>query len=53
MGVKVGIWTRTIGFSWFCAVLVGLGIDSISVTPSVIKTVNAIYEAEQFIKQKK
>ena len=54
MGVKVGICGQgPSDFPDFAQFLVGLGIDSISVTPdSVIKTVNAIYEPEQFIKQK-
>jgi pyruvate,water dikinase len=54
MGVKVGICGQgPSDFPDFAQFLVGLGIDSISVTPdSVIKTVNAIYEAEQLIKQK-
>lgn len=53
MGVKVGICGQgPSDFPDFAQFLVGLGIDSISVTPdSVIKTVNAIYEAEQHIKQ--
>lgn len=55
MGVKVGICGQgPSDFPDFAQFLVGLGIDSISVTPdSVIKTVNAIYDAEQISKQKK
>lgn len=55
MGVKVGICGQgPSDFPDFAQFLVGLGIDSISVTPdSVIKTVNAIYDAEQILKQKK
>jgi len=51
--VKVGICGQgPSDFPDFAQFLVGLGIDSISVTPdSVIKTVNAIYEAEQQIKE--
>jgi pyruvate, water dikinase len=50
-GVKVGICGQgPSDFPDFAQFLVGLGIDSISVTPdSVIKTVTAIYEAEQEI----
>lgn len=53
-GVKVGICGQgPSDFPDFAQFLVGLGIDSISVTPdSVIKTVTAIHEAEQLIKQK-
>jgi pyruvate,water dikinase len=53
-GVKVGICGQgPSDFPDFAQFLVGLGIDSISVTPdSVIKTVNAIYQAEQLIKDK-
>lgn len=52
--VKVGICGQgPSDFPDFAQFLVGLGIDSISVTPdSVIKTVNAIYEAEQLIEEK-
>jgi pyruvate,water dikinase len=52
--VKVGICGQgPSDFPDFAQFLVGLGIDSISVTPdSVIKTVNAIYEAEQQIKDR-
>lgn len=54
MGVKVGICGQgPSDFPDFAEFLVGLGIDSISVTPdSVIKTVNAIHKAEQLIKQR-
>ncbi|QYJ67407.1 phosphoenolpyruvate synthase [Flavobacterium litorale] len=50
-GVKVGICGQgPSDFPDFAQFLVGLGIDSISVTPdSVIKTVNAIAEAEKLI----
>ncbi|MGQ2985138.1 putative PEP-binding protein, partial [Flavobacterium sp.] len=54
-GVKVGICGQgPSDFPDFAQFLVGLGIDSISVTPdSVIKTVNAIAEAEALIADKK
>lgn len=54
-GVKVGICGQgPSDFPDFAQFLVGLGIDSISVTPdSVIKTVNAIAEAEAQIADKK
>lgn len=54
-GVKVGICGQgPSDFPDFAQFLVGLGIDSISVTPdSVIKTVNAIAEAEALITDKK
>ncbi len=54
MGVKVGICGQgPSDFPDFAQFLVELGIDSISVTPdSVIKTVNAIYEVEQKIKNR-
>ncbi|MEL1243171.1 phosphoenolpyruvate synthase [Flavobacterium sp. DGU11] len=53
-GVKVGICGQgPSDFPDFAQFLVGLGIDSISVTPdSVIKTVNAIAEAEALIADK-
>ncbi|MBY8963648.1 phosphoenolpyruvate synthase [Flavobacterium sp. D11R37] len=53
-GVKVGICGQgPSDFPDFAQFLVGLGIDSISVTPdSVIKTVNAIASAEALIKDK-
>ncbi|AWH85405.1 phosphoenolpyruvate synthase [Flavobacterium album] len=53
-GVKVGICGQgPSDFPDFAQFLVGLGIDSISVTPdSVIKTVNAIAEAEALIEDK-
>lgn len=53
-GVKVGICGQgPSDFPDFAQFLVGLGIDSISVTPdSVIKTVNAIASAEALINDK-
>lgn len=53
-GVKVGICGQgPSDFPDFAQFLVGLGIDSISVTPdSVIKTVNAIAQAEALIADK-
>jgi pyruvate,water dikinase len=54
-GVKVGICGQgPSDFPDFAQFLVSLGIDSISVTPdSVIKTVNAIHQAELLMKDKK
>ena len=54
-GVKVGICGQgPSDFPDFAQFLVGLGIDSISVTPdSVIKTVTAIHQAELLLKDKK
>ena len=53
-GVKVGICGQgPSDFPDFAQFLVSLGIDSISVTPdSVIKTVNAIAEAEKMIEDR-
>jgi pyruvate,water dikinase len=55
MGIKVGICGQgPSDFPDFTKFLVSKGIDSISVTPdSVIKTVNAIHEAEKALKANK